>query len=241
MIGPVLYCGDPHGRFGHIARAAKELQPSAIVLLGDMEAQRPLELELEGIDPDTVYFIHGNHDTDAELNYDNLWGSRLAERNIDGRVVTLPSGLRLAGLGGVFRESVWYPTLPTEPKFRNRAEHKRSTPRQERFRGGVGRRHWSSIYPDELDRLAKLRADVLVTHEAPGYHINGFAILDTLAQSLGVKVAIHGHHHDGLNSSDRWETQGFRSYGVGLRGVMALWNDGTSSTVTPGELDDVSA
>ena len=206
-----------------------------------MEAQRPLELELEGIDPDTVYFIHGNHDTDSELNYDNLWGSRLAERNIDGRVVTLPSGLRLAGLGGVFRESVWYPTLPTAPKFRNRAEHARATPRQDRFRGGVGRRHWSSIYPDDFDRLATLRADVLVTHAAPGYHNNGFAILDTLAQSLGVKAAIHGHHHDCLNSSARWESQGFQSYGVGLRGVMALWNDGTSRTVTPVELDDVSA
>ena len=206
-----------------------------------MEAQRPLELELEGIDPDTVYFIHGNHDTDSELNYDNLWGSGLAERNIDGRVVTLPSGLRLAGLGGVFRESVWYPTLPTAPKFRNRAEHARATPRQDRFRGGVGRRHWSSIYPDDFDRLATLRADVLVTHEAPGYHNNGFAILDTLAQSLGVKAAIHGHHHDCLNSSARWESHGFQSYGVGLRGVMALWNDGTSRTVTPGELDDVSA
>ena len=43
-------------------------------------------------------FIHGNHDTDSDSNWSNLWESRLAERNIHGRVVTLPDGTRLAGL-----------------------------------------------------------------------------------------------------------------------------------------------
>ena len=52
-----------------------------------------------------------------------------------------------------------------------------------------------------------MRADILVTHETPDYHPNGFAILDTQAQSLGVKVAVHGHHHDAMDSSSRWPAQ----------------------------------
>jgi len=113
-----------------------------------------------------------------------------------------------------------------------------STPRQDRWEGGHHRKHWGTIYPDELDRLAELRADVLVTHEAPGYHPNGFDMLDTLAQSLGVTVAVHGHQHDRLDSSARWAQHGFKSFGVGLRGITAIDNDGNATTIRPGELDD---
>ena len=89
--------------------------------------------------------------------------------------------------------------------------------------GGTGphRKHWGSIYPGELDKLADLRADILITHEAPGYHPNGFEILDTLAQALGAKLSVLGHHHDALDSSTRWAAQGFESRGVGLRGISA--------------------
>ena len=233
----ILYCGDPHGQFRHILRAADELNPSAVVLLGDLEPQRPLHEELEAIAHKT-WFIHGNHDTDTDQNWEHLWGSALAGRNIDGRVVELPDGIRLAGLGGVFRESVWYPTLPTEPQYRNRAEHAEATPQHDRWRNGVRRKHWSSIYPDDLDRLADLRADVLITHEAPGYHRNGFAILDTLAQSLGAKVLVHGHNHDRLDSSQRWDQQGFRSFGVGLRGITAIDREGNATVIVAGELDE---
>jgi len=59
----------------------------------------------------TAYFIHGNHDTDTEQAWANLMNSELADRCIDGRVVVLPDGTRLAGLGGVFREKVWAPPL----------------------------------------------------------------------------------------------------------------------------------
>ncbi len=77
-----------------------------------------------------------------------------------------------------------------------------------------------------------------MTHEAPGYHPHGFSILDTLAQSLGVKLAIHGHHHDRLDSSKRWEAQGFMSFGVGLRGITAIGIDGNAEIVRQGELDN---
>ena len=62
--------------------------------------------------------------------------SPLAARNLHGRVATLPDGTRIAGLGGVFRESVWHPEAlsgrPGESAFRSRAEHARATPRRDR-------------------------------------------------------------------------------------------------------------
>ena len=240
LLGPVLYCGDPHGRFRHIIEAAGHTKASAVVLLGDLQPTRPLHAELEAI-ADRVWFIHGNHDTDSDADFQNVWDSKLAGRNIDGRVVTLPDGTRLAGLGGVFRQSVWYPSAATrsvEPAFRNRSAHARATPRQDRWREGAQRKHWSSIYPDELDRLADLRADVLVTHEAPGYHPNGFELLDTLAQAMGARDTVHGHHHDSLDSSARWTKQGFRSFGVGLRGITAIDAEGNAEVIVRGEIDE---
>lgn len=99
------------------------------------------------------------------------------------------------------------------------------------------RKHWSTIYPDELDLLSLLRADILITHEAPGFHRNGFEIWGTLAQSMGVKVTVHGNHHDNPDSSDRWAHQGFKSFGVGLRGITAIDADGNAKAIVPGELD----
>ena len=233
---PILFCGDPHGRFDHILRAAELLDPMAIVLLGDIEPIQPLQLELAAIDPQKLWLIHGNHDTDSDQNWHHLWGSTLAERNIHGRVVALPNGLKLAGLGGVFRGSVWYPGQ-SEARFESRSSHARSTPRQDRWQGGVHRKHWSSIYPDEVNRLADQSADILVTHEAPGYHPHGFEILDDLARSMGVKVSVHGHQHDRLDSSHRWLQQGFKSLGVGLCGITAIDVDGHAEVIVSGDLD----
>jgi predicted phosphodiesterase len=244
MPGHILYCGDPHGSFRHILEVADRTQASAIVLLGDMEPVRPLHAELAPI-LDRVWWIPGNHDADADDTWTWVWGSRLADRNLHGRVVTLPDGTRLAGLGGVFREAVWYPSASAAregaPAFRSRKEHGQATPRQNRWQGGHHRKHWGSIYPDEVDCLAGLRADVLVTHEAPGYHPNGFAILDTLAQSMGARALVHGHHHDRLDSSAAWESQAFASIGVGLRGISAVCLEAGSVSVDvirKGELDD---
>lgn len=58
----------------------------AIVLLGDIQAHQPLHIELSPIlNLTDVWFIHGNHDTDSDADYDNLWGSELADRNLHGR------------------------------------------------------------------------------------------------------------------------------------------------------------
>jgi predicted phosphodiesterase len=244
--GPVLYCGAPHGRFDYLLEGAENTNASAVVLLGDREPTRPLHIELAAL-VEKVWWIPGNHDADADDIWSRVWGSELADRNVHSRVATLPDGTRLAGLGGVFRESVWHPdsAAPSslarcgEPAFRSREAHAKATPRRDRWGGtGTHRKHWRTIYPDELDRLAELQADVLITHEAPGYHPRGFDILDTLVQSMGVKLVVHGHHHDALDSSIRWSAQGFRAYGVGLRGIPAVEADGRASVAVAGERDD---
>lgn len=237
--GNVLYCGDPHGRFAHIVRAAHAGAYEAVVVLGDLDLARPLHVELGKI-AEKLWYIPGNHDSDADAAWSNLCDGPLANRNLHGRVITLPSGLRLAGLGGVFRGAVWDPSTDRPPTYRTRADHARATPRQHRWRGThPPRKHMSTIYPDEIDRLASLRADVLVMHEAPGYHPHGVDALDTLARSMGVRVVVHGHHHDSIDSSAGWEQQGFATHGVGLRGLTVIDADGQTRTVLPGELDHV--
>ena len=174
----ILFCGDTHGNFEHIIEAVNAHAPAAIVLLGDVQAQKPLEQELaEILDKIEIWFIHGNHDTDTDTDYQNLWGSDLAHRNLHGRVVEV-AGVRIAGLGGIFREQIWSP--PTEPAYHTEAEFLRRQRSDSRWREDIARKHRSSIFPDDYKRLACERADVLVTHEAPGIHPFGFGALDEL-------------------------------------------------------------
>lgn len=87
------------------------------------------------------------------------------------------------------------------------------------WRGGVPRRHRSSIFPSDFQAFAGLRADILVSHEAPSAHPNGFSAIDELARSLRVRKAFHGHHHDRLDYSAHAERLGFAAHGVGFCGV----------------------
>jgi hypothetical protein len=161
MNSPVLFCGDPHGAFRHIIEAAETFRASAVILLGDLEPQRPLHVELARLVERKVpiWFIHGNHDADSDELWMRVWGSELADRNVHGRVVELPNGQRLAGLGGVFREAVWYPSASAAragaPAYRTPKEHAKSTPRQTRWGGdGPPRKHWGTIYPEDVDRVS---------------------------------------------------------------------------------------
>lgn len=83
-MSDLFFCGDTHGEFQHVIDAVKLHRPVAIIFLGDLQAKRPLEVELEEIiDLTEVWFIHGNHDTDSRLCrrlgasislYSNGWG-----------------------------------------------------------------------------------------------------------------------------------------------------------------------
>lgn len=191
---------------------------------------RPLAQELSEI-ADRVWFIHGNHDTDSERDFAHVFEGGLEHRNLHGRVMVLPDGTRVAGLGGVFRETVWHP--PQAPRFETMAQHGDRTPRYDRWRDGPPRRHWSSIYPEAVDQLAALEADVLVTHEAPSCHPLGFSLIDDLARAMRVKQVFHGHHHDRLDYSAKFGPLGFAVHGVGLMGIT----DERGLPVVPGELD----
>ncbi len=236
----ILFFGDNHGQFEHIEEVVVRHRPDAIVLLGDIEARRPLEQELRTVLNKTeVWWIPGNHDTDSQENYDNLFSSALAVRNLHGKVVEI-AGLRVAGLGGVFRESIWYPRLGvedepavydsyadylkrSEPGLVRAAAKHRSLPKGAKMSEGVAAgkllTHRSSIFYDDWMSLFAQRADILVTHEAPSCHPNGFVAIDELAQALRAKASFHGHHHDRLNYEPQWERMGFQAHGVGFCGV----------------------
>ena len=205
----ILFFGDPHGDFEPVFEAVERMQPEAIVLLGDLQAQRPLHIELAQIRGKTeIWFIHGNHDTDSDEDFDNLFHSELGDRNLDGQVQTI-AGYRIAGLGGVFRDKVWNPSLPLQHAAFVSAQRMAAHSRRGRsgievdlrstWRGGILRKHHSSIFPDVYQRLSKMKADILVTHEAPSAHAHGFAAIDELAICLGAKLVVHGHHHDSID------------------------------------------
>ena len=246
--GPTLFAGDPHGRLDQVFEAVDATHASCVVLLGDIEPGRPLEDEMEPLTELGVawYFVAGNHDADSDAVAQRVWNPRTEFHNVHARVVALPSGLTLAGLAGIWRDSVWNPASTSaragQPVWRSRQEHAHSTPRQHRWEGRLPpRRHLASIYPVEVDQLKRMSADILVTHEAPGYHPHGFGELDGLARSMGARLVVHGHHHDALDSSALWAKQGFESHGVGLRGVSALYSDGSWQTVVEGERTQANA
>jgi predicted phosphodiesterase len=48
-MSKILFSGDVHGIFDHIIQAVSHHRPDAIILLGDIEARRPLHIELASI------------------------------------------------------------------------------------------------------------------------------------------------------------------------------------------------
>jgi predicted phosphodiesterase len=263
----IYFLGDVHGNFEHVRKSALAGRPDAVVFLGDIEAQRPLEQEIAplieaGIE---VRWIHGNHDTDTKANWDNL--ASVMHLNLDGQVAEV-AGLRIAGLGGVFRGEIWYPdgaaSNGPEPHYVSYEAYCRSQEKKrpmrlrnkeameaslrhlehlpdanavmiDEIRYGKELKHLSSIFWDTYERLWEQRADILVTHEAPSCHPNGFSAIDELAQAMGVKTVFHGHHHDCLDYC-HWDGKlGFRTFGVGFCGISTE----TGRTILPGEYDEL--
>lgn len=228
----ILFFGDTHGGFDHCFHVVNRIRPQAIVFLGDIQTPRPFHEQLANIlDLTEIWWIHGNHDTDTEEQYDNLFLSRLKDRNLSGRVCDV-AGVRIAGLGGVFRGKIWDPAKPgwnyySPYDFIAAGGHRAA------WRNGVNLRHRSTIFPSEYEGLMQEKADILVTHEAPSCNRFGFQVIDVLARQLGVHSAFHGHHHDTYNYSPHYGRMGFRAFAVGYRGATAL--DG--NIVLPGEMD----
>ena len=234
-MNSILFCGDTHGRFEHVIEAVRKHRPAAIVFLGDLQPQKPLEIELAAILARTeVFFIHGNHDTASDIVYDNLYNSALADRNLHGRIVEI-AGRRIAGLGGIFRGHVWAPPAPWA--FETSNEYTAKGSKKELWRDGMPRKQHSSIFPADYYSLAGQHADILVTHEAPSCHPHGFQAIDDLARSLGVEKSFHGHHHDRLDYSADKARLGFEAFGVGYCGITNL----AGEVIRPGDYDEARA
>lgn len=211
----LLFAGDPHGKFCEVREAVAREAPDAVVMLGDYDLERPLEEELsEVLEKCDVFWIAGNHDTDREHWHDHLFGSALGKFNLHGRVTEI-CGLRIAGLGGVFRGKLWFPGQGV--KFRGRREWLEANPRSAWWRGSIPRQHRSSIWFEDYEALWDQRADVLVCHEAPSSHRHGFEAIDDLAEAMGVRLIVHGHHHVDYVG---FAKNGIRVLGVG-RGSVA--------------------
>ena len=239
----ILFFGDVHGDFSHVRPLVEQHQPQAVIFLGDLEASAPLDQVLTDVMELTrVWWIPGNHDTDSLETYQNLYGSTLATRNLHGKVVEI-AGLRIAGLGGVFRSAVWYPrenmnTLPLYYSYNVAARSLMPAELAKIYRAsrdkyasvndvepplvGKGLLHKSTIFPDVWQRLAAQEADILVTHEAPSCHHNGFVAITELARVMRVKQLFHGHQHARLDYRESWQRMGFLAFGAGFREVLDL-------------------
>jgi predicted phosphodiesterase len=209
--GTIIY-GDPHGDWRPLLRACAEDRPDGVVLLGDCDLAMPLRQQLAplfeaGI---RVRWIPGNHDTDTIGFHDCLWDD-YPDGNLHARWAQVGS-LIVAGLGGIFKERVWYPRFEAAtPVFATRREYLRQLQRTDRWRGGLPLRLRDAIFPEDVDALATLRVDVLVTHEAPSCHRHGFVGIDTAAQACRARLVVHGHHHESY--------EGVLANGVPVRGL----------------------
>lgn len=221
----ILFAGDPHRNFVPIIRACLALAPGTLILLGDQDCTRPLADELRpAIEAGwRIRWILGNHDCETEAAYDNLVTND-PHGDIGFRVIDL-NGVRVAGLPGVFKPSVWHP-CPDDagghidpPRYRNRVEFLAAQPKTRWWRGGLPLWHRDTIFPDDFDALATQRFDVLVTHEAPSSHQHGFAAIDQLAASGGARLIVHGHHHDSYTATI---ANGITVRGLGLAETWLL-------------------
>ena len=244
----IWFCGDTHGSLEHVVEHVKLAHedgrgPVAVILLGDIDAPRPLHLELQAIRGlAEIFWIPGNHDSDDNWSWNNLFSSELSDANLHCRVVEV-AGLRVAGLGGVFRRRIWCP--PDEPRFASYDDWRadliaRRPPREFGLaESAEERRHLTTIFPENIAGLERLRADILVSHEAPECRDDGLGwqAIGELARSLGVSFAFHGHHHDRPDYSGCFPRLGFQAHAVGYRGITALDRDGKVTVIRPGDYD----
>src|SRR4051794_26390808 len=103
----ILFAGDPHRNFAPILRACASLEPGNLILLGDLDCPLPLTTAFAAAIRSgwSINWILGNHDCETEMAYDNLVGD-CPSGDLGFRVTEL-DGIRIAGLPGVFKPSIW--------------------------------------------------------------------------------------------------------------------------------------
>ena len=179
----ILFFGDTHGKFNHLIQTVIAHQPAAIIIVGDIQAEKPLHEVLESIlDKTDIWWIPGDHDSDNQKYYDNVYGSELADKNLHGRIVNI-DGQRVAGLGGIFRESIWHPGQNHSPSIIDSYEELENKLAGELFYQKISKdklegqllTHRGSLFFSDWYSLYGQQADILVTHEAPSCHQIGRA------------------------------------------------------------------
>jgi predicted phosphodiesterase len=212
----ILFAGDPHGDFRPLIEAVHKYRPEAVVLLGDYDLEKPLEICLQEIIGLTqIWWIAGNHDFETPCKYQNLFNSALAKNSLHLKVTEI-AGLKIAGLGGIFLGRVWYP--PQAPKWRDKQHYLLEQPANMRSRA-LSLKYKGAIWYDEFQALKALKADILVTHEAPGSHRHGFDVISDLAAAMGVKHIFHGHLHENYTGTVRNK---IKVFGIADRTVADL-------------------
>ena len=203
----IVFIGDIHRDWASVERglAGLEIMPRAAVLMGDIECTAPLDelaapLLSRGID---VFWISGNHDNDGGPE---MWANLVdPARNpvtsggtLHGRVRNV-EGLRIAGLNGIFRPRVWDPRRP--PGLHHRHELPANLAKlgnslsADHVKALTHSLSTIAIWPEDVDAMSSLRADVLVVHDAPCSHRDGHKVLTELARAMGANLIVHGHHH----------------------------------------------
>jgi predicted phosphodiesterase len=202
VTAPIVIAGDPHGNFSPILRACDTMAAGTLILLGDCDLHAPLRQVLAPLFAKgwEVHWILGNKDAETEMVFDNLV-TDFPQGDIGGRVIEV-GVLRIGGLGGVFKPRIWHPredqpgAAIEAPRFDTRAAFLASLNVREHWRGGLPLWHRDSIFPEDFARLAQRHFDVLISHEAPSCHRHGFAVIDELAEMVGARLIVHGHHHE---------------------------------------------
>lgn len=203
----IVFIGDIHQMWDRVERGLGRLEtpPKAAVILGDVQADKPLDVLAEpllrrGVE---VHWIYGNHDNDGGPGmWHNLTAPEANPFTARGALTGIVRdihGVRIAGLGGTFRPRVWNP--PTAPRLFSRSELAEDVRqmargwREEHIQGLIHSLATTSIWPEDYQALMGQQADILVTHEAPSSHPAGNAALEALARAMGARLIVHGHHH----------------------------------------------
>ena len=212
----ILFAGDPHGNFKPLIAAVHKYRPEAVILLGDYDLEMPLESCLQEIVGLTeIWWIAGNHDFESPGKYNNLFNSAFSDKDLHLKVTEI-AGIRVAGLGGIFLGRVWYP--PQQPKWQGKQHYLHHQSAKAKH-SGMSLKYKSAIWHDEFEALKSLKADILVSHEAPGSHRHGFKVIGELAATMGVKNIFHGHLHENYASVIK---KGIKVVGVADRAVADL-------------------
>ncbi len=219
------FIGDVHSDFEPLAKAMlANPTPSWIIFLGDLDLCRPFREVLAPLRRNfpsvKIAYIHGNHDGDSWDAWEHLADHDDDVVALHGKVSVL-NGIRVAGLGGTFLRRVWAPGSGINAAFQNKEAAMNRGAYQFRDGQRPNPSYNTAIYPDVVQNMATMRADILVTHEAPSCHPYGFEQIDKLTRSMHCIRSYHGHHHD--DRSDEYalvrEQLGFDAKGVNFTAI----------------------